>query len=128
MIKNGYVVWVNDDKAKIRINRESSCGGNCAHCKGCGTSEMILDVTNDLDLSEGEIVKVFMDNKLFLRKAALGYGMLVCSMIIGGILGNILFKSELASASCSIAFLVIVLLVFRTFFKGKSLDIRVERI
>lgn len=127
MEKSGYVVQASEGKAKIRIHRESSCGGDCGRCGGCGSDEVVIETENSLNLKAGETVKVIMDNKKFLRRAALGYGSLVAVMILGGILGYEIFQSEAASVLFVAGFLAITLLVLKRSFKGKTAEIRIER-
>lgn len=127
MEKNGYVVTANEKTAKIRVSRESACGGNCSHCKGCGTDAIIFEIENSMDFKEGEIVKVTMDDSKFLKKSFLGYGLLVVLIIAGGILGYTIFKNEFASFVFILAFLFIGLFVLRKNFKERFSDIKVER-
>ena len=127
MIKSGDVIEVNDKTAKIRIHRESSCGGDCGRCGGCNADEIIVEVENTLNLQTGETVNVKMNNKKFILSAVLGYGILVAVMIFGGILGYEAFNSEIASILFTLGFLAISLVVIRHSFKNKKSDIKVER-
>ncbi len=127
MEKNGYIVSADGDTVKIRIDRDSACGGNCAHCHGC-SSEMIIEYKNCCDFKEGEIVKVTMDTKRFFKKAFLGYGLLVIAMIFGGILGYSLFKSEAISAIFALVFLAFILMMLKKVQKEDREEIKVERI
>ena len=127
MEKNGYIVSANEKRVKIRIDRESACGGNCAHCKGC-SAEMIFEYENYCDFKQGETVRVLMDDKKFLKKSFLGYGLLAISLILGGILGYLIFKSEIASALSSLLFMGIILYILRKVQKADNGEIKVERI
>ncbi len=127
MLKSGYVIDANDKTAKIRIHRESSCGGDCGRCGGCGTDELIVEVENTMKLQKGETVNVKMNNKKFILSAALGYGILTAVMVLGGILGYEAFNSETASILFTAGFLVISLIVIRYSFKNKKSDIKIER-
>ncbi len=127
MEKNGYVVSSDEKTVKIRIDRESACGGNCAHCKGC-SSEMIFEYENSCGFKAGETVRVLMDDRKFLKKSFLVYGLLIISLIAGGILGYLLFESELMSALFSVIALAVVLLVLRKVQKADDREIKVERI
>ena len=95
MIKTGYVIRADFNTADVRVHRESSCGGNCSHCKGCGVDEIIIAVPNDIRAVEGETVKIIMPDKKFLSGALLGYGILVLAMLLGGIIGYIISKNDI---------------------------------
>lgn len=127
MVKNGYVVMADEKKAKIRVNRESACGGNCSHCKGCGTDAILFEVENDMNFKSGETVKVIMDDRKFLKKSFLGYGLLVALIIAGGVLGYEIFQNELVSFALMLIFLFLGLFILRKTFKERFSDIKVER-
>ena len=127
MEQNGYVISSDEKTVKIRIDRESACGGNCAHCKGC-SSEMIFEYENSCGCKAGETVKVLMDDKNFLKKSFLVYGLLIISLIMGGILGYLLFESEVMAALFSVVSLTVVLLMLRKGQKADDNEIKVERI
>lgn len=128
MIKTGYVIKADTNTAMIRVHRESSCGGNCGHCKGCGTNEIIINVSNDINAIEGETVKLIMQDRKFISRTVLGYGILVLAMILGGVLGYIISKNDIISAGLSFGFLAIVLVLYRLIFKNKKADIKIEHI
>ncbi len=128
MQKKGYVVFSNEEIAKIRIKRESSCGGNCSHCKGCGTDELVLEVENIYDLKTGETVNVYMEDKGFIKKAFIGYGLLVFLAVFGAVLGYGVFENELVSFVFLIVFFVAGLSTLKVVFKRKSNDIKIEKI
>lgn len=128
MQKKGYVVFSNDEIAKIRIKRESSCGGNCSHCKGCGTDELVLEVDNVCDLKTGETVNVYMEDNGFIKKAFIGYGLLVFLAVFGAVLGYGVFENEFVSFVFLIVFLLAGLGFLKAIFKRKSNDIKIEKI
>lgn len=127
MEKKGYVVKTSAEKVFIRINRESACGGNCSHCKGCGTNELIIEADNDLNLTQGEVVKVIMDNSSFLKNSFFGYGLLAISIIIGTVIGFAFFKNELIALLFLCLFLFVALLLLKVLFKNRSTDIKIQR-
>ena len=43
MEQTGYVTKVSDDRIKVRVIRESSCGGNCVSCKGCPSGIQLIE-------------------------------------------------------------------------------------
>lgn len=128
MIKTGNVVKADSTMAEIRVHRESSCGGNCSHCNGCGNDEIIIKVPNNIGATKGETVRIVMKNTKFISSAILGYGILVIAMILGGILGYIIFENDIISALLSFAFLAVVLLLYKIIFKNKKTEIKIERI
>lgn len=93
----GYVVKLCGDKIKVRVERESSCGGNCASCKGCPSNAVIIECAAPQAVKVGDTVKLVMRTKSFFANAAVGYGFPVLLMIIGAIVGYYMGKSETAS-------------------------------
>ena len=43
MEQTGYVTKVSDGRIKVRVIRESSCGGNCVSCKGCPSGIQLIE-------------------------------------------------------------------------------------
>ena len=43
MVKSGFVVEVGEKLVKVRIERQSACGGNCAGCLGCPANAKIIE-------------------------------------------------------------------------------------
>ncbi len=128
MIKTGYVTETNGEIARIRIYRESACGENCAHCKGCKNGEFIVEAENTINAAAGESVRIIMDNKSFFKSALLGYGLLVFALVFGGVLGYALFKSDFLSAAFAFLFTAVTLLIYKIGFKNKKPNIKIERI
>ncbi len=127
MEKNGFVVFADERNAKIKVNRESACGGNCSHCKGCGADAILFEIENNMDFKEGEVVRVIMDDSKFLKKSFLGYGLLVVLIIAGGILGYTVSKNELVSFAFILISLFLGLIILKNIFKDRFSDIKVER-
>lgn len=89
MEQKGIVVRIDGGNAKIRIDRQSMCGGNCASCKGCPSEVVLITVENNLGLSIGDEVILTSDTKGVLLAAFVGYvGLSVC-LIGGAVLGYI---------------------------------------
>ena len=128
MEKNGYVIFSDDKIARIRIKRESSCGGNCSHCKGCGTDEVIIEAVNTKELKAGETVKVIMPDSSFVKKSLVGYGGLVFLILLGAISGYMIFGNELVALLFMVVFLFVGLFILKVLFKKNESDIIVERL
>ncbi len=128
MIKTGYVTRSSDKEVEIRIHKESSCGGNCASCRGCGGDEILITAENTINAKNGETVRVVMDNKSFFKSAVLGYIVLVFALIFGGILGYAAFKSDIISALFALFAAAITLMIYKVKFRNKKADIKIERI
>ena len=116
----GYVTEVLGDSIKVRVDRESSCGGNCVSCKGCPTSAVIVECKINGDIEKGDKVKITLPNRKFFRNAALGYGLSVILMIAGAVIGYIMLHSEGASVIGTALGLALGLILQRLIFKGKT--------
>ncbi len=128
MIKTGYVTETDGKFARIRIYRESACGGDCGHCNGCESGEIIVEAENIINAKVGETVKIVMENRKFFRNALLGYGSLVLALIVGGIFGYGIFGTDLASGAFAFLFLLLTLLIYRLIFKNRETNIKIERL
>jgi len=127
MEKNGYVIFSDDKIARIRIKRDSSCGGNCSHCKGCGTDEVLIEIDNKHGLKSGENVKITMEDSSFVKNSFIGYGVLVILVLFGAIFGYVIFDNEFVSLLFLIGFMFIGFGLLRLIFKKKEPDIKVKR-
>lgn len=127
MKKVGMVVYSDENIIKINVEREASCGGNCASCKASCNKNLLIEAENTDNFKVGENVELEMNNKAFLIQSAIGYAFLAAAMVFGGIIGYSLFKTETASVISVFAFLAAALFILRIAFKNKKSDIKIRR-
>ncbi len=120
MKQYGFVVEKCENSIKVRVDRESSCGGNCVSCKGCPSSAVILECNGDPELQKGDRVLLVMPNRKFYGNLFLGYGQIIIWMVAGAVLGYCLFKSETASVLGLVSGLAVGLVIARFFFGGSK--------
>ena len=106
--------------AKVRVDRESACGGNCVSCKGCPASAVIVECSVAEEVNVGDEVRLVMDNGSFFKNAALGYGLPIVLMIVGAVVGYCALKSEGASVIGAIIGIVLGMLALKIGFKNKK--------
>ncbi len=123
MVQTGYVTELTESGAKVRVDRESACGGNCVSCKGCPTSAVIVECIAAEDVNVGDEVELIMRSGSFFKNAALGYGLLVVLMIMGAVIGYWAFKSEGASVLGTAVGIVLGLLGLKVGFKNSKSEI-----
>ena len=116
----GYVTEVLGDTVNVRVDRESSCGGNCVSCKGCPASAVIVECKTGGDIEKGDRVKIVMPNRKFFKNVFLGYGLSIILMVAGAVLGYVMFHSEGASVLGTVLGLAIGLIIQRFIFKGRG--------
>ncbi len=99
MKQTGYVAKIEDGMAKIRVERESACGGNCAGCHGCPQNAVFVSCPDDpkKPFLIGEQVLVTMPTNQFFMGILQSYGVFIVSMILGAVLGFIFIGNEGAS-------------------------------
>ncbi len=92
----GYVAKIDDGIAKIRVDRESACGGNCGACHGCPNTAVLVSFPNDPQdpFSIGEKVRILMPTGTFFFGIIKSYGVLILSVLAGAVLGYSLNQSE----------------------------------
>ena len=95
----GYVTQIDDHEVKIRVMRESACGGNCGACHGCPSGAILVTYPNDPEhlFFVGETVVIEMPTGKFLGGTLRSYGVMTLAMILGAILGYFLTHTELGS-------------------------------
>lgn len=96
MEQEGFVAELCGEKVKIRVDRESACGGNCAGCHGCPQNAVLITCANDVEhpFSLGEKVQVIMPTGSFFSGLFLSYGVLILTVLLGAVLGFFLTNSE----------------------------------
>ena len=127
MENSGVVTEVSDGKVKIRIERESACGGNCKQCAGC--DRLVMIEAEDVDnFCVGDAVNIKMDNRMFLRDAFVGYGVPSIFFVAGAAAGYGLSGSELISFASGAGALLATLLAGRFFNRRSSKKYLLEKI
>ncbi len=96
MEQTGYVARIENGIAKIRVDRESACGGNCGACHGCPQTAVMVSYPNDLEkpFEVGEEVRILMPTEKFFLGMLKSYGVLIFVVLAGSILGYNLTKTE----------------------------------
>ena len=63
MNKIGIIENVEGTKITVRIERDSSCGENCAMCNACPGKNMMITLDTDIKFSAGDKVKLETNTK-----------------------------------------------------------------
>lgn len=125
MEKYGVVIEADEKYARVKVERESACGGNCASCGLCASNSAYIKVKNTEKLEKGDNVRILCDDTRFLKRCAVGYLSLTALMILGGALGA--RGGESASFfGAAAALLCGILLLRRTF--SRDMNIKTEKI
>ena len=111
----GCVAQVNEKEVKIRVMRESACGGNCGACHGCPTGAVLISYPNDPinPFVVGETVVITMASSQFIEGTLYSYGLLTLTMILGAILGYCMTHMEIISVLGAFGGLTIGVLLMR---------------
>ena len=83
MNKYGFVKKVEGTKITINIQRDSACGENCVMCNACPGKNMLITLESDLNLSEGDKVKLETNTKYVLLSAFCVYILPIVLLIVG---------------------------------------------
>lgn len=119
MNRVGKVILTEKEFAIVEMTRTTACSG----CSGCGnadeeTGDMEIRVYNPVKAKKGDVVEINMDTQNVLLAAAIAYGLPFFALIIGILLGDFFFKSEIISAISGISLLGITYYLIS--FKEKS--------
>ncbi|MDI9475784.1 MAG: SoxR reducing system RseC family protein [Natronincolaceae bacterium] len=90
MKQNGIIISINEDRAKVMLQRQTSCG-DCKACKlGRDNPNIEVDAINSINAKIGDHVEIDMEHQSFLVAAFIVY-MIPLFALIGGILiGNMM--------------------------------------
>lgn len=96
MEQKGYVAETDGIIAKVRVDRESACGGNCASCHGCPRNAVLVScpVDSQNPVEVGDVVMVVMPTGRFFSGLLKSYGVLILTVLAGAVLGYSLRPSE----------------------------------
>ncbi len=130
MEQTGYVISAGPEGIKVRVDRESACGGNCVSCKGCPSSAVIVDAVDsvNLEIRKGDVVTLYEDTKKVLRNAAIGYGLMALLLVAGGVLGFMLTKKDFMALIGAAVALLVGFLIVKLFFRNVKSVFRVTEI
>lgn len=125
----GIVAEANAKTAKIRVARESACGGNCASCNAsCGGKNGFYLVENTEQLQTGDRVRLRMSGKNFIRQAVLGYGLLVLALAGGIGAGYWVTKADGPALLIGICVFLAAILCQRFWYSKHPQNIKIEKI
>ena len=114
--------------AKVRVDRESSCGGNCVSCKGCPSEAIVVSVKNELGLRKGDTVVLYEDTRKVIKYALIGYGLLALLMVVGAVVGYVLTHRDFVALLSAAAAVAIGFLCIKLAFKNVDSDFKVTEI
>lgn len=127
----GIISEINGKEAKIKVLRQSACGGNCASCSGCELKNHFIDadIEREFDFSPkvGDKVQITMDDKLFYTYAILGYGIFVVFLIAGAVLGWNFYKNENSAIIGGALGIVAGFCAVKLIFKNKKTGLKVSK-
>ena len=83
MNKNGVVEKVEGTKVTVKIQRDSSCGENCAMCNACPGKDMLVTIETDIPLQVGDSVRLETNTKTVLLSAFCVYILPIVLLIVG---------------------------------------------
>ena len=124
----GYVVQV-DEEVKIRVARESACGGNCGACHGCPSGAVFITCLNNKEhpFEIGEQVVIEMSSANFLKGTFGSYGVMTICMLLGAILGYAVTKNEITSVLGGVLGLILGAVWMRLMFGKHSQNLTIQR-
>ncbi len=93
MKQSGVVISINGDRAKVVLQRHSSCAG-CNACKiGDEATKIEVEAINSINAKIGDYVEVNMDHQNVLAAAFIAYALPLIALIVGVVIGGILFET-----------------------------------
>ncbi|MEE0944866.1 MAG: SoxR reducing system RseC family protein [Clostridia bacterium] len=131
MMRKTGIVKTNGEQAEVAIIRESSCGENCASCKGgCTPSETIIVAENKLGAEVGDKVVLEMQDKNALTAAFIAYIIPLIVLIVASGLVSYFGYGDGMAALCGMGAMAVCFLAVRRIssikadmFKVKIIDI-----
>ncbi len=115
MKRQGKVIGINNDRARVSLRKHSACG-DCGACQiGEENMNMEIDAINTAMAKVGDDVEIDMASPNVLTAAFLAYGLPLISLIIGILISNKIFtllglggkNIEIYSLLCGILLMLI---------------------
>ena len=103
MTKNGLVLEKDKNVAKIKIERDSACGENCAACGLCPNRSLVVLVPVPDHIHIGDTVRLVSEGKGILGSSAACYIGFTALLFLGAALGYV-FGGQWTAFALSIAF------------------------
>lgn len=130
MEQTGFVAEISGSTAKVRVDRESACGGNCAGCHGCPKSAVLVScpINPEYPVKIGQEVKVIMQTGKFFSGIFKSYGVLILMVLLGAMLGFYLTGVEGFSVLGAFVGLLLGGGWVHLISKKSDTDVRMERI
>ncbi len=118
MEQTGYVIESKNGIAKIRVNRESACGGNCVSCSGCPANAIIVEAEDNIGLRKGDMITLYEDSRKVIKYAIIGYGFMALLLVIGAYIGYMITKRDIMALISAAVFLLVGFLIVKLIFKN----------
>ncbi len=129
MKQTGYVTFASDTEIKVRIDRASACGGNCAGCHGCPSDAVIITAKNDANppYQVGEEVKSTQKNSRFFAGTFGSYGLLTACILIGIVVGYYIAGQDIYAVFGGLVGFGLGALLMKLLFRRHQSDFLIER-
>lgn len=126
MEQTGYVVEKKDDIVKIRVERESACGGNCVSCKGCPSSAVIVTAKDEIGLNKGDMVTLTEDSGKVIKYSCIGYGLMAVLLCLGAVIGFMQTGKDIYSLIYAVVFLLVGFLIVKFAFRNVESEFKIK--
>lgn len=91
----GLVVKKNKTTIEVSVQRMSQCGHNCSDCSGgCDTSSLRLEIEDTLNANVGDRIVLYTSDKKIIKQAYITYAIPMFFLILGILIGMVVFKNE----------------------------------
>ncbi len=129
MMQTGYVAKIESGTVKIRVMRESACGGNCASCHGCPSGTVFVTCKDEPQnpFVVGEEVLIEMPSKKFFSGMFGSYGIMALGMLLGASVGYGMTVTEGFSVLGAFLGLAVGAGLMRLLSKKRENDIQIIR-
>lgn len=104
MNKIGTVESIDKKMITVKIQRDSSCGENCAMCNACPGKNMLITLQTDIPLQKGDKVKLETNTKYVLFSAFCVYILPIILLIVGYVIHTLYLGIFLMIFSFTILF------------------------
>lgn len=89
----GVIISTDGDRAKVMLQRQSSCG-DCTGCKlGNEDTKMEVEAINPINAKIGDWVEIDMEHQNVLAAAFIAYAIPLIALIAGIVVGGILLDA-----------------------------------
>lgn len=113
MAESGQVIEIKENLVVVRLERQDAC----AKCKACvaglESKDMFIEAENLCEASVGDWVNISLEQSNFLKAVFIVYTIPLIALILGLLIGYLIFRTEIGSIIVGFSFITLAFLTIK---------------